>query len=317
MFKLIPGKPKRAAGRRTPPNTSSGVFRYNNTLNSHITRPMPPSGVDIKLDQKRSVGRVAVATKSIRRPMANRIFKVSVLIFILGLVWSVTRLDTSNSNIIYPSTYSYLRTELEYKSTVEEVLKHKLIRSNKLTIDKNTVESEISKKLPEITSAQFSFSILGRRPIAKLIMREASAIVVSSDGSYALDAKGFVFFKLGSNSASTPASVSKLPVLVDTSGADIKLGTTFLPSSDIKFAAELQKQAVLASIVIDKMVLPASARQISTHFAGDSFDVKFYSGGDPAVQFGAYRATQKNLSEQGRLPKEYIDVRAEDRVFYK
>jgi hypothetical protein len=110
----------------------------------------------------------------------------------------------------------------------------------------------------------------------------------------------------------------KLPTVTDESGLQLQAGQIALSSADVKFVKSVLYQLEHAHIQVGKLVLPQGTREFDVYLYKMPYFVKFnLHDGNVKQQVGAFIAVQKHLSEQGKQPRQYIDVRLLGRAYYK
>ncbi len=72
------------------------------------------------------------------------------------------------------------------------------------------------------------------------------------------------------------------------------------------------------SLQPESITLPAvAANEADVRIVGQSYFVKFSTLIDPRQAVGAYQIVKAKLDTDHTSPKEYIDVRVEEKVFYR
>lgn len=110
---------------------------------------------------------------------------------------------------------------------------------------------------------------------------------------------------------------SGVPLIQDKSGIEIKLGQQVLPSTTVQFVKQTYDQLAATQLKASGFVLPVSINELDIYIEGLPYFIKTDTSGDARLQIGSFLATKNHLEKQGIAPKEYIDVRVEEKVFYK
>lgn len=204
------------------------------------------------------------------------------------------------------------RQNSEYKAYVDSKLSG-LANSNKITFNDSTLVDELKKKYPEIDKVDINIPLIGSNIVADIKIAEPKVLLKSAKDSYLIDGQGRAVAK------NTTYNNSKLITLNDQTGFKNELSKQVLTSDQVQFMQYIAAQTKARSIAIKKMVLPASsAGELFIYPENQPYFVKFILDGTPAdIQMGAYLAILNELNQQGKQPKEYIDVRVEGKAFVK
>lgn len=206
------------------------------------------------------------------------------------------------------------RTKQAYADAASEIMSKKLENQTKITIQTNTIEEAMRDKFPELQAAQVRLPVLGRMPTLVLDVSEPSLILVSENKSYVLTSNGVVVAE---------AQVLKQPlkdsllVVRDESGLPVKIGTQVVTSASVTFIRQVVAQFKNQNIPISQLTLPSSPNQLNIQIQGLSYYIKMDISGDARLQAGSYLSVRDLLSREGGTVNEYIDVRVEEKVFYK
>jgi hypothetical protein len=132
-------------------------------------------------------------------------------------------------------------------------------------------------------------------------------------GSFYVTRDGIVT-SLVSEYASKPAG---LPVVVDQSGLEVKAGSQILSPASVSFIEQVIYQVNAKGVKVKSFNLTQSPFELWAYFDDNKYYVKFDMEGDARVQAGTYLAVRDYLAGKGETPGAYIDVRVEDKAFYK
>ena len=109
------------------------------------------------------------------------------------------------------------------------------------------------------------------------------------------------------------SAVTGLLTVQDESGLEVHAGDQAVTSETVNFIDNVRRQLSDKKLAIDRLVLPAIANEVDIYIKGLPYRVKADVSGDARLQIGAFLATK----ESGVNPGEYMDVRVEEKVFYK
>jgi hypothetical protein len=216
---------------------------------------------------------------------------------------------TSGSN-----TY-FMQSEAVYQQTAAAVLGSSLFNKNKLTVDTAKVIHELQTRYPEIHTASVIIPVFGQRPVVYLTPYRPSCILTTLDNkAYLLDENGRA---LASTSQITNSGELSVPTVEDKSGLDIKPGSQALPANTVQFIDQVVSILDAAKIARQSLVLPAASSELDAYISGKPYFVKFNLQGDAKLQAGTFLATKERLEQDRVTPSQYIDVRVNERAYYK
>jgi len=108
-----------------------------------------------------------------------------------------------------------------------------------------------------------------------------------------------------------------LQVVEDQSGLTITLGRAALPRANVAFITEVLGQLTAKKIKVSTLTLPVGASELDVRVEGASYITKYNLHGDARAEVGAFLATKQYLEAQHKTPTSYIDVRVDNKVYYK
>jgi hypothetical protein len=208
-----------------------------------------------------------------------------------------------------------LRSEETYYQAARSVLGDSFSNTTKLSIDTKRVALALKQQFPELELVSLTLPILGHQPVIYLQPAQPALLLKpATGGAFVLDVSGRVL-----------ADVSRLPrleklglaVVEDQSGLSAELGQTALPSDNVSFITEVIGQLKAKQLVVVSLVLPPGASELDLKLKGKPYFVKFNLRGDARAEAGAFLAVKKHLERQRKTPGSYIDVRVENKAYYR
>lgn len=251
----------------------------------------------------------------VRRHLRHLPTYMAGVIIVVSLMYATT-LNTNPKILVgRPRGASVLlRSQTEYGRQISQLLSASVFNRNKLTMSTDKIASQIQQKFPEIQTATVSLPIIGRRPIIGLDPAEPTIILNTKSTNYIIGSDGRVLINL-SNVAKKEAI--SLPIVQDDSGLQPEQGRPALPKANVDFITTVLTQLRDKQISVERMDLPAVANELRVTPKGEKYYVKFNLGSDPRQQAGTYLAVRDKLSSNHITPAEYIDVRVDERAYYK
>lgn len=235
---------------------------------------------------------------------------------VVAILVSAIYITTLTSNpyiVIANNEGSLARPESVYQDYARSVLKSSFFSRSKLTVDTDGAAKKIQDHFPELDSVSITVPVIARRPIVQL---QASA------PPFALSSKNGVYYLREDGTASVEVSAIKdlaapPQIVIDQSSLPLAAGKVALPKATVASITEIIRQMKAKQIAIDQLTLPAVPDELQMRIKGLPYYVRFSTSSDPAVQAGAFLAVKQKLEGDHITPKEYVDVRVEERAYYR
>lgn len=217
---------------------------------------------------------------------------------------------TENEN-----TKVFLRNHEAYVETARSIMASSFANTNKLTVDSGEIARDMQTAFPELEHVSVVLPFIGRQAEIYLQPAQPALLLKASDGGvYVVDTSGRALI----STTQTPRIQKMGLVLVeDQSGLQLKLGDTILPRDNIAFITEVVGQLKAKKINISAMVLPRATNQLDVRIEGAPYIVKFNLRGDAREEAGAFLAVKQHLEREGKTPVSHIDVRVDNKAYYR
>lgn len=257
-----------------------------------------------------------------RKPASSRSKRVVVVAgVILAVALVLNGLFLSRNPLVMPlaeaadGRQALLRSQSTYQQAAQAIFGSSLANTNKLTVDTARVAEEMRRQFPELEQVSVALPLFGRQPV--IYIQPAKPVLLfraSNGGVFVLDSQGRAV--MDASQVRRPDKLG-LPVIEDQSGLPVTAGSTALPSSNIAFITEVVGQLKAKRLKPTSLTLPAGASQLDVRLEGIRYYVKFNLRGDARVEAGAFLAVKKHLERTKKTPGSYIDVRVENRAYYR
>lgn len=207
------------------------------------------------------------------------------------------------------------RDPLAYQEAVQSIWKKSVFSRTKLTVSTAGIRREISSQFGELGNVQIELPLLGRRPTVVLTPAKPALQLVSSNGSFYVDANGKVMAR---TTDLTQNELKDVPAIYDETGISAEPGKNIIPGPEASFLQRLYAQLQAQNLSVQSITLPPrAANEADVRIAGQPYYVKFSIDSDPRQAVGTYLAAKAKLDSDQAAPSEYIDVRVEEKVFIK
>lgn len=234
-----------------------------------------------------------------------------MIIAIIGIVAFSTTLSSSPVVVMAGGESPY-NEMTEYKKGISSIFSKSVLYKSKLTISSSKIESEVLKNFPELDSVRVILPIVGRRPVVTIHARQPVLQYKTQNRILVIDAAGFAVCEIDQ----VEETLRQTLILVeDSTNVDAEVGSKVFTSEAVAFADSFKQQLMAKGITIDKIVLPAVANELDFYLKGSKYYVKADYTGDSRLQAGSYLAVKDKFGSS--TPQEYVDVRVEEKAFYK
>jgi hypothetical protein len=240
---------------------------------------------------------------------------LSIFLVILSALYVTTLTSEPRINITSQNGRpAVVQDTVIYERAAEKLLTSSLFNKSKLTINTDKLAADMQKQFPELGDIVVTVPLIGRKLIIQVQPALPSLILTGQGGSYVIDDSGTAVLA----SSQLLSSVrDTLPVIADDSGIDIEIGKQILTTDLVAFVGELAAQLKAKQLQVQAYSLPARANELHLRLEGKGYYVKFNTEIDARLQVGTYLALIEKLNADGVTPAEYVDVRVEERSYYK
>ncbi len=269
-----------------------------------------------KSTQNRSSGDLQTETSrpgSIRRRL--RLFPTYIALGVIGmsLLFSLTLSSNPSVNTVGDQDSPYRKLE-DYAKAVDEIMSKNISNKSKITVDTQDVETKLMDQFPELSAAALRLPVLGRKPSLIIAIEPPAILLTTRTKSYVLDKSGTV---VADSQKLNQETRSSLVVVQDQSGLEITIGGQAVTKETIRFITEAIAQLSAKNYNIEQLTLPLNANQLDIKLKGYEYYIKTDIARSAQLQIGSFLAVREQLEREGLSPKEYVDVRVEEKVFYK
>jgi hypothetical protein len=245
---------------------------------------------------------------------------VLTVVLVVGLVLAVSNLLVGRDPQIVAladngQAQALLRSEETYRQAAHVILGSSFANTNKLTLDTARVAATMQKQFPELDEVSVTLPLIGHRPAIYIQPARPALLVKTPDGElFVVDTAGRALI-----GASQVRKIDKLglDVVDDQSGLKVVLGRTLLPSGNVEFITEVLGQLKAKHVRITALILPQATNELDVKIEGQPYIVKFNIRGDAREEAGAFLAVKQYLEHQGKQPTSYIDVRVDNKTYYR
>lgn len=240
---------------------------------------------------------------------------IVALIVIVGcLVYASLLNDRPRVMIVASSTGKPLQRPTQvYEEYISTQLGSSVMNKSKLTFDGTSVTEGLQKQFPEVANAIVTLPLVGHRPVVHIAVSSPAFVLASSSGAYYISNEGKPLVRV-------TEVVNPLPNMItvtDETNLPITVGKQILPTDTVTFISGVIKQLQATNTPIQSVTLPLEANELQVRIVGQPYVVRYNALGDARVQTGTFLAVKKRLDDNREAPKEYIDVRVEERAYYK
>lgn len=238
---------------------------------------------------------------------------IAVIVIVGSILYSFT-LSTRVAVTTLQQQPSLFRNVEEYASKADEILQESPRNRTKLSVQTLDVEQALLDTYPELQDVVLRLPVLGRVPTLVVSIRQPAMLLATSQKTYVLDSNGVAISEATQLSAENKEG---LPLIQDQSGIAIELGKQVLTKETVQFIVDASFQLRAKDYKISGLTLPVSVNELDIRIEGLPYFIKTDAAGNAREQMGSFISVSEYLKEQGITPAEYVDVRVEEKVFYK
>lgn len=303
---LFKKKPVNTAGRRSAsaqPSKNKAVFSYYQNR-------------DVEHDTNKSRQKLSLASAVLNR-LQHLPTLVAGLLILVSILYALSLSDQPRVSVVNDQSgqeATFLRPPEEYQAATTKLLQQSVLNSNKLTLDTNGIEQQLQEQFSELTSVAVVLPIVSRTPVVYLQVAEPVILLENGLEKFVIDEKGRALINAGQ--AGDLGSLNLINVN-DATQLSIQPGSQVLTGHDTKFMQIIRDQLTGKGLKVARMEMPAKANEIHVFIEGKPYFVKFTTSGDPYQEVGTYLALNQQLEGKKVVPKDYVDVRVEERAYYK
>ncbi|HSX14404.1 MAG TPA: FtsQ-type POTRA domain-containing protein [Candidatus Saccharimonadales bacterium] len=227
------------------------------------------------------------------------------VVLTLALIWGWWRTLAIKKVVVEGSRY--YQAQLVSDAVSDQLHKHWWWH-NLTLLDTRRLQKAILASQPQLSDVAIS----RRWPSGvnlKVTERQPNLAWQSGGQTYLLSGEGIVAAQAGGGDLS-------LPVVEDTTNLPVKLGAQVVPARFIAFTLELINLLPKQGLQVTNLKVPATTTEV---YAGTNqgYYVKFDTTRSAQAEVGDLAKVLNLLKSQNKKPSEYIDLRIEDKAYYK
>ncbi|MES2971936.1 MAG: hypothetical protein V4702_06470 [Patescibacteria group bacterium] len=239
---------------------------------------------------------------------------IALVIITIALVYA-TLLQPTPRIILLNSPGTIHRDAGVYDTAMRNIWKQSLLNRSKLTVSSRDISSKIQEEFNELAAVNIQLPLLGSRPTVVLTPARPSFQLVGSNGSFYVAESGKVMSRIEDVSQN---ELGEVPIIRDESGITAEPGKSILSSQETNHLVRLFNQLKSANVEVLSIVLPKNAaQQADVRLVGQQYYIKFSIDVDPRQAVGTYLAAAEKFKADNVAPQEYVDVRVEEKIFYR
>jgi len=311
MFKKKKEPEQDRLGRRRQPSAE----QRNATVFSYYANRSARPGTTGRIDPQ-----AAPSAASLRMSRPRLLRRTPVIagmgVLVVLVLWNSVLTGTARMVLDGPAaaTGVPLRSQQEYADAANALLAESAFNKNKLTINTQKIADGMQARFPELRGAHVSVPFIGNHAVVHITPVTPQLLLNVGSALYVVDGNGRALVE-----SNQVPGIEKLdlPVVLDQSGLAVAAGKQALSRSYVAFITEVIGQLEAKGLSITSVTLPAGTSEMDVKLAGAGYTGKFNLQGNGRVEAGAFLAGKDQLDREHKVPGSYIDVRVEDRAYYK
>lgn len=202
-----------------------------------------------------------------------------------------------------------------YQAQSKDIWQSSLFNRTKLTVSTGNIRRSIERAFSEIQVAQVELPLLGRRPTIILSPAHPALQLISTNGAFYVNQDGKV---LAETADVIQNDLKEIALVRDETGISAEPGKNVFSGPQTAFLTGLFAQLRAQGLSVQSITLPAgAANEADVRLTDKPYTIKFSFDIEPRQAVGTYLATNEKLEADGVMPSEYIDVRVEEKAFYR
>lgn len=308
--------PRRRSSRQEPlrkPKLMAGqddyTFRRSRTLIGSLSSSVESAGAhrpDLKSD------RLKLHELHAHRRLVQTSLAVSLLLILFTLFLISNSVTMARTVHLTTSDVPAADTD-KYAKTLEQYLNSRPLQAFLVTLDQAQLTKMMQLEHPEIESVEVRNGLMGMSGgVIEYRFREAVAVWQIGDSRFYVDENGTAFTRY--YGADPELRVE------DDSGYVPRGNNDQAPVASKRFIGYLGQMLGAIRIqqvgAVERIVIPASARQFDVYLEGRAYPIKTHVDRDPYAQVEDMKHALNYLDKKARTPQ-YLDVRVEGKAYYK
>lgn len=297
-MKFLPKSNQKRRQSGVPASSVQNVFSY------HASRS----------NDSANTGRAGQMVPAAGRSWWRWLPSIAAALAVLACLGYVLKLDANPKMSLANQTNLALHDPKVYQQAARLILKKSWLDHNKLTVDTGKVERSLKNQFPELDEVSLTLPLIGHRPVIEVATVQPALLLSAPSGLFVIAGNGRA---VASGVNMTNQALSSLPKVIDKSNLSYRLGAAVLPEAQVDFITHLLAQLKAQSLAIDSLSLPITPNEVDVTLKNSRYYLKFNTMLEVRQQVGGFLAVKQRLASQHILPQKYVDLRVEEKVFYK
>jgi hypothetical protein len=306
-----------------------GLFRKKNGRNPRQSVQNRSSAPVVRYYQKEATDKTAKRTERIQK-QDNATAKAKLarfidnlpqrLVFIIIVILLLVNTTMSSTGTRLSDEHNVYQSSDVYSEGIANIFSDSWRNRTKLTFSSDDFEQKVLSLFPEVSNAVAVVPIAGRelavtlyftKPLLRLVDPQEKTIgIVGEQGT----------FITSDNQLLQNEELQQLPMLRLLESPEFAKGSQLLTSTETDLVRVLLDEfdgTSAARPKVSSILFDVQRREMQVRFEDREFFARLTPERDSREQIGSLVATIQQLSRDNNLPKEYIDVRVDGRVFVK
>ena len=251
-----------------------------------------------------------------KHPRLRRLVRLAAgWLLVAGVVYSLGLSTHPRVTFINPkSDTPLMRQENVYRDAAGKLLAGSWLSKTKVTLNTAGFESAMLAQFPELDQVSLTVPLISHTPLVELVAKRPALTLTTERGAFVIDKNGRVLLAVQD---AIHFDSLKLQTIQNESKPDIALGRGVITSQDVSFILILSDQFSAASLPVDTMTLPTAAHQLKVRLKNTPYDLLFDMQNDPRLSAGTYLALKQRLDSDHTVPTSYVDLRLDERAYFK
>lgn len=307
---MLKKRQKQTLNSRRPGSLPDSNFRRNTVVISSKQRALQ--------QRQQSVTQRQADAVAMRQSVLRKRRIITIIVFAVALLL-LYRLQISDVALQTNTKLSPLSSseKTKYSSEITEYIASNVLFKQSWLVHSDDVAKSLQAKYPEVSDVSLKNSTpFSNVATAQIEFRKPILIYKTARDTQYIDADGVLF----DTNRYSNVPTSTLPVVEDQGGISLLAGQRVLSRPVIQEVAQiytLVPKLYGPKATVTGIILPRSSREVQAKISGQPYVIKFSSERPIGDQIAELSALMGYLKANKVIPAQYIDVRVENKAFYK
>ncbi len=189
-----------------------------------------------------------------------------------------------------------------------------LFRNFKIGVDRASMAQELTQNNPEAGEVRVSLPLFSTEVKVEVTGRKSAALLITDPDNpvYVIDGEGVIFAEAGEG-----ADLTALPVIRDSTGINPELGQSVTSPTVARFILIMNNRLPEFGYTPVEYEVGEALRQVNIKVKDKPYILKTSTEQGAGQQLAVLRFATNWLQQHKKAPQDYLDLRVDDRVYFR